>query len=236
MIKSLKELKEEFKNRLFFYPADTLYLIEIAKNFGLKESEYYKLYSLMGAQELENTLALYSKDDFTKIPYRINLRQEFPFIPNAPTLFFNDEKPTQTIGILSSSKKDFSDLLKVLIQNPLAYQNIRIIFGTQLKTKMSDYTFNTLLYGFNPFNSAWIEYLRKNRYNPKDFTSHTNMLFAHSFGVFSLAADKYDESLIRTLVNQGLRLIEVYLNGTEYATESRQLIENFGLLKTGGIQ
>ena len=234
MEKSLEELKADFQNRLFFYPTDALYLIEIAKAFKLKENEYYKLYSLMGAQELENTLALYTKEDFFNIPPRINLRQSVPFRPNILTSFAQDDKPIQTIGILSNNKKDFYNILKEFIDNPLSHQNTRIVLGTALTTKITNYTFTTLVYGFNPFNLAWNEYIKKNRYSPKSFSSHMNMLFSNYFGLLSLAAPKYNDELVHILVNQGLRMIETYLDDEEYGQDIAQTIEKFGLLKTGG--
>ena len=230
----LKQLEADFQNRLFFYPSDALYLFEIAKIFKLKENEYYKLYSLMGAQELENTLALYSKEDFLKAPARINLRQSATFIQNTLTHLKQNRKPFQTLGILSNDKQEFYNILKQVIDNPLAYRNIRIVLGTALTTKHQDNNFTTLVYGFNPFNPVWNEYIRKNRYSPKTFSSHANMLFSNYFGLLSLAAPNYNNDLVHLLVNQGLRIIETYLDGKEYDQEITETINKFGLLKTGG--
>jgi hypothetical protein len=61
-----------------------------------------------------------------------------------------------------------------------------------------------------------------------------NMLFSNYFGLLSLAAPKYNDELVHILVNQGLRIIETYLDNEEYGQDLAQTIEKFGLLKTGG--
>ena len=77
-------IKEEFYNRLFMYPSDYHYLKEIAKSINLEEKDLWRLYSLMGAQELANTLALASYKHFR---YDENSKQDFRFNLHTHTNF-----------------------------------------------------------------------------------------------------------------------------------------------------
>jgi len=236
MATSLAQLKKDFMDRLFFYQHDALYIVELAKALKLAPNEYYKLYSLMGAQELENTLALFTMPDFIYPSQRINLRYALPFSDTLPKAIDTNETTPFIIGILSQKPEQIRDFLTRFIQNPLRYQHIRIVLGTKLKTKQNGVSFTTLLYGHNPFCRQWQEYIRKNTNHPKTFASHNNELFSNAFGVLSLGAFPYDEAFISDLVKQGLRLIETYVNNQDYSQQLTSTIEHFGLLRTGGFE
>ena len=77
-------IKEEFENRLFMYPSDAHYICALGENLGLRPQQYYKLFSIMGGQELANTLPLATYRNFqhlkqNDVDFRLNLHTHTHF-------------------------------------------------------------------------------------------------------------------------------------------------------------
>lgn len=246
----ISKLKKDFKDRLFFYPADALYLLELAKYLHLPEEESYRLFSVMGAAELRNTLPLYTSDDFQHKKI-VNLSIELPKKPQKIKLLLdnliflsnkNISKNPNTFGMLSDSKQAFQELFKIIIENPLSYEKIRIIPATTLSTlDENENNYSIILYGFNPLNDRWISYIRRNKRKVKTIQEHNNQLFSNLFGFFALSSipdSENIENFIRKSILNGLTAIETHKRDNEYFNRPetlKKLIEEFGLFETGGI-
>ena len=117
------KIKSDFKDRLFFYPLDALYILEISKALHLSAEEEYRLSSIMGAAELRNTLPLYNADDFLSFPQKINLLVELPKTPEKIKILLDtlaiqaDKNQTHPsiFALLSESKDNFMDLFRILL-------------------------------------------------------------------------------------------------------------------------
>ena len=110
-------IKEEFYNRLFMYPSDYHYLKEIAKSINLEEKDLWRLYSLMGAQELANTLALASYkhfryDENSKQDFRFNLHTHTNFSDGSVSLESLLEKMTERVDFCAVTDHDHGGLWK----------------------------------------------------------------------------------------------------------------------------
>ena len=246
---NLSKIKADFKDRLFFYPADALYILDIAKALHIPAKDEYKLYSVMGSAELRNTLPLYTEKDFqdNKIDLNIKLpktEEKIKTLIEELKTYANEQQSDLPVifGLISDSKEAFSSAFKILIKEPLTYQNMRIVPAVQLPIADENKNiYELILYGFNPFDENWLDYIRRNKRTVKKLSEHNNRLFAGKFGFFSLSkiAPENDlASFIEKLVIQGINALhtlteENYFNNPQII---KPLIEKFGLLETGSIK
>ena len=247
----LSEIKAEFKDRLFFYPTDALYILDIAMALQLSPEDEYKLFSVMGAAELRNTLPLYKTEDFTST-HTIDLQIKLPKSPDKiKSLLDNLKQRADNVAtglpavfaLLSDSKEAFAEVFKILISAPLTYQSMRFIPACKLATMDENKNiYEITLYGFNPFDDKWIDYIRRNKRTIKKLSEHNNRLFAGKFGFFSLSklpAKTKEDNFITKSVIQGINALQTYSPEGMYfnAPETvKSLIDKFGLLETGGIE
>ena len=246
---NLSKIKADFKNRLFFYPADALYILEIAKALHLSEKEEYKLFSLMGGAELRNTLPLYTSTDFST--KNINLRINLPKQPEKIRLLIDNlniianQKQSDlpiVFALLSNSKDAFIEVFKILTSSPLTYQNMRILPAVQMPViDKNKNIYEVILYAFNPLNDEWMDYIRRNKRTVKKLSEHHNQLFSGKFGFFSLSKIPPIDNLndfIKDRVIQGINALQTHSIESDYFDKPeivKPLIEEFGLLETGGV-
>lgn len=245
---NLSKIKADFKDRLFFYPADALYILELAKALHISEKDEYKLFSLMGGAELRNTLPLYTAADFTQ--NNINLTVKLPKHPDKIQLLVDNlniianrkqnDLPC-VFALLSDFKEAFVEVFKILTSAPLTYKNMRIVPAVQMPVMDENKNiYEVILYGFNPLNDEWMDYIRKNKRTVKKLSDHHNQLFAGKFGFFSLSKIPFLDGLdnfIKERVIQGINALQTHLSENDYFNNPqivKPLIEEFGLLETGG--
>lgn len=252
----IKSIKDDFKDRLFFYPADGLYLLDMAKSLHIPKGDEYTLYSLMGGTQLRNLLPLYHAGDFETQAPRLDLHVRLPESKDemlnmlnrikkiADQIQTNDDLPPLIIGLIGQKSDDFKLFLRLLTSAFKEYINIRFVLAWPLETKFDDKTYTLLLYGFNPLNNSWADYLQQNSLCPKTIQEHNNQLFATNFGFFCLSAENTFidapqlDAFIHGLIESGVPALETHLGSIQYFGRSdivRPLIETFGLLETGGF-
>ena len=74
----MEQIKIDFEKRIFMYPSDMHYISAIGNAIGLKQDETWRLFSIMGAQELADTLPLAQYRNFQALgdqdsDFRFNL-------------------------------------------------------------------------------------------------------------------------------------------------------------------
>ncbi len=184
-----KELKKEFENRLFMYPSDAHYIQALAHQMKIPAGDEYKLFSIMGAQELADTLPLADYRDFQYlIPddthFRFNLHlhthhsdgvlsvkdvlSQAVQIANKNARL-NDNLPPFTVAFTDHNNLDaLYQALQMIIENPTRYQNLRIVLGCELgavwreeSSQKIPFEFELIYYGLNPFDKSLNDYLNK---------------------------------------------------------------------------
>lgn len=175
-------LKQTFWDRLFFYPTDAHYIQALALNLGLKNGEEYRLFSVMGAQELSNTLPLAVYRNFQAIGpndpmFRFNLHlhtqasdgafdvkelleQAATYADAIASLVPNDGMPVLTIAVTDHDCMDnLLPVLKELTQHYEKYQNLRVVLGIEMGAVWKDQSmqrvpmeYELMFYGVNPFD------------------------------------------------------------------------------------
>ena len=146
-------VKEEFYNRLFMYPSDYHYLKKIAEAVKVDDGDLWRLYSLMGAQELSNTLPLARYQNFR---YDARNPQEFCLNlhshSNASDGVMSAQEWLESGVALAQTRADKRDnlppftaaltdhdcvtgaqeIVKLLVANPQKYKNLRVVLGAEL--------------------------------------------------------------------------------------------------------
>lgn len=179
--------KNIFYNRLYMYPSDFCYLKELAKNLRMKESELWRLTSVMGAQELANTLPLvnyknFCFDDKSPFDFRFNLHTHSKYsdgamnidewLNNAAILAneranIRDDLPPFTVALTDHDCIDGNlEVLKLLIKNPDKYKNLRVVLGCELgavwmnsNVQRVPLEFELIWFGLNPFDKNITDFL-----------------------------------------------------------------------------
>ena len=158
------DIKKTFQTRLKMYPTDAKYYRALAKELGLKESETYKLFSVMGAEELKHLLTIATPRDFKHFSdyhddaFRFNLHTHtnasdgrispedwLDYMSAYADLTAQhipaDDKPFLTAAITDhDTTKGAVAALKALIRNPEKYKNLRIVLGCEFSTHYKDKT------------------------------------------------------------------------------------------------
>ena len=182
-------LKQEFENRLFMYPSDAHYIRAIVQEFGLSPKDDYKLFSIMGGQELADTLPLASYRNFQCLKkndtdYRFNLHLHTYFsdgvldplqVLNQAVEIANTNAPHKTLlppfTVAITDHNDIQALpivLKELIKNPDKYKNLRVVLGCEFgavwkdsQTQKRPFAFEMMYYCINPFDKNIIRYMKE---------------------------------------------------------------------------
>ena len=124
----------------------------------------------------------------------------------------------------------------------LTKEEIDFIISGYVDGSIPDYQISALMMAiyFNPLNDEWMDYIRKNKRTVKKLSEHHNQLFAGKFGFFSLSKIPYLNDLdnfIKERVIQGINALQTHLSENDYFNNPqivKPLIEEFGLLETGG--
>jgi len=184
-------MKKEFEQRLKKYPLDAKYISILAKELGLKKADEYKLFSIMGREELSANLInanyrdFVHEGDFHDKYFRMNLHMHSVFSDGSLSIENYLEKgqiyadltakkngdldriPPLTLALTDHDEiGGHSNILKILINNPEKYKNLRIVLGCEFSfAYRSDemfnhpFSFEILCYGINPFDKKVINQL-----------------------------------------------------------------------------
>lgn len=159
-MENIAQLKSIFAARLKDYPLDAAYITALAKGLGLKKSEEWKLFSVMGAEELSNILQVAKPADFQKkkVFYdkdlRLNLHSHTEasdgevsietYLDNAVRYAdlnashqsdYNDNLPFFTIALTDhDTVANCLAALKLLVADTWKYRNLRLVIGVELST------------------------------------------------------------------------------------------------------
>ena len=145
-------MKKEFEQRLKKYPLDAKYISILAKELGLKKADEYKLFSIMGREELSANLInanyrdFVHEGDFHDKYFRMNLHMHSVFSDGSLSIENYLEKgqiyadltakkngdldriPPLTLALTDHDEiGGHSNILKILINNPEKYKNLRIV-------------------------------------------------------------------------------------------------------------
>ena len=194
------------------YPSDYHYLKEIAKSINLEEKDLWRLYSLMGAQELANTLALASYKHFR---YDENSKQDFRFNLHTHTNFSDgslcvnewlenackiaDERsedkgclPPFTVALTDHDCIDGAkEAVRILVTNPEKYKNLRVVLGVELGAVWKDESvqkipleYELIWFSLNPFDKKIDDFL----------TDHHNKRLNAAKEIIRVLANKFPEA------------------------------------------
>ena len=186
-------LKQVFWDRLFFYPTDAHYIQALASNLELKKGEEYRLFSVMGAQELSNTLPLATYRNFQAIQpndplfrFNLHLHTEAPdgafkvkelleqaaaYADIIAPLVKKDGMPPLTIAVTDHDCMDsLIPVLKELTRHYEKYQNLRIVLGIEMGAVWKEQTmqrvpmeYELMFYGVNPFDVSIQDFLQSHQ-------------------------------------------------------------------------
>lgn len=186
-------LKQVFWDRLFFYPTDAHYIQALASNLELKKGEEYRLFSVMGAQELSNTLPLATYRNFQAFRpndplFRFNLHlhteasdgafkvkelleQAAAYADIIAPLVKKDGMPPLTIAVTDHDCMDsLIPVLKELTRHYEKYQNLRIVLGIEMGAVWKEQTmqrvpmeYELMFYGVNPFDVSIQDFLQSHQ-------------------------------------------------------------------------
>lgn len=184
----MAEIKtEEFYNRLFMYPSDYHYLRAIAEAIDLEDKQLWRLYSLMGAQELANTLPLakyqnFRYDENNSDEFRFNLHTHSSYsdgslevadwLEKARCLAderseINDKLPAFTVALTDHDCVDGAKkIVKILVAQPEKYRNLRVVLGAELGAVWKDesvqkipFEYELIWFALNPFDKKIGDFL-----------------------------------------------------------------------------
>lgn len=225
-------MEEEFYNRLFMYPSDYHYLKAIIKAIDLDEKELWRLYSLMGAQELANTLPLANYKNFR---YDENMPQEFRFnlhthstysdgslsvrewLDNANKIAdervkIKDNLPAFTIALTDHDCIDGTkEIVKILVSQPEKYRNLRVVLGAELGAVWKDesvqripFEYELIWFALNPFDKKISDFLTEHHKSRVNAVKEVIRILADKFPEAGLNYE--DACIMKPLLgkNQGL--------------------------------
>ena len=201
--------REKFYNRLYLYPSDFHYLQAIGRAVGVGDDELWRLYSLMGAQELSNTLPLakynnFRFDDNNPDEFRFNLHTHSVYSDGSLIISewleagknladqraqINDDLPPFTVALTDHDCVDGNkEIVKLLIKDPEKYQNLRVVLGAELGAVWKDEScqkipleYELIWFALNPFDKQISDFL----------SDHQQKRFRAAQEVIRILADKY---------------------------------------------
>lgn len=201
------------------YPSDCYYLKAIAKCIDLQENDLWRLYSLMGAQELANTLPLSKYQNFC---FNENKPKEFRFNLHTHTNFSDgklsvvqllenarklaDERtkdkslfPAFTVALTDHDCIDGSkEIIKILVKEPEKHQNLRVVLGAELGAVWKDkrvqkipLEYELIWFALNPFDIKIEKFLVEHRNKRINAAKEIIRILANKFPEAGL---NYDEA------------------------------------------
>jgi len=220
-INSLKEIKDKTDN---LSPKAIEYRKNLLINDGKNPENYYKLFSVISADEIKSIMNTFDdnpdvfsvgKEDINikNADLRANLHIHTINSDGALTVQELLDKATEyankvaaknpakanhapfTIAITDhDAVEGCKEAFNIILQNPLKYKNLRVIFGTEITTfnniatdimkKPTDT--HILLYGIDPNNkifSGYIEEVKAKKHKiAEKMINKSNKIFAESFG------------------------------------------------------
>ncbi len=219
----MQSLKQDFYKRLFMYPHDALYVMALAKNLGLKKGEEWRLYSVMGAQELSDIFQTVQAEDFSS-DFRVNLHLHTQHsdgvlsveeVLNQAVHFAKmprDLLPAFTVAISDHDTVDgIKEALHILIKNPEKYKNIRFVCACEIGALYEDkdlkypFEFELIYYGLNPFDEGLNKLLNKYHKNRQQVIKQTIKKLKETFPKYKLFTPQHLQTA-NALVEKALGL------------------------------
>ncbi len=176
----MEQIKKDFENRMFMYPSDMHYISAIGNAIGLKQDETWRLFSIMGAQELADTLPLAQYRNFQALgdqdlDFRFNLHLHTHYSDGAMTVpelleqakqladaraFINDNLPPFVLAITDHDCiEGAQEAVHIISKAPEKYKNLRLVLGSELgavwkapQMQSIPMEYELLAYGLNPFD------------------------------------------------------------------------------------
>lgn len=168
-------LKKLFSERLKLFPSDSAYFQTLAKELKLPANSQYKLFSIMGAEELQALLKTTDYEHFlgadNATPFKLNLHIH-------TTASDGEMSPQQLLDNSLAYLRDYHldylviavtdhdtvaacpELLQLLTAQPEKYSRLRVVLGCELSAAIINdnlrlpVDFEMLYYGLNPFDPA----------------------------------------------------------------------------------
>lgn len=158
----IEKLKQTFLNRMYLYPGDAHYIQRLSQMLNLPQGQEYRLYSIMGGQELSDTLPLARYRSFQYMgpghdpAFRFNLhmhttasdgRMDIQDLLDEATAYANQTAQTEPEAILPAFTIAITDhdclenlkpALDILTNNVQKYQNLRVVLGAELGAVLKD--------------------------------------------------------------------------------------------------
>ncbi len=168
-------LKKQFSGRLKQYPGDAAYFKTLANEMKLPAAEQYRLFSVMGAEELQNLLLQTGFEHFLgndeTTPFKLNLHihttasdgtmSPLQLLENSLSYQRRYNLDYLVIAVTDhDSIASCPEILRFLTADPEKFSHLRVILGCELSAAFINNSlrlpvdFELLYYGLNPFDPA----------------------------------------------------------------------------------
>lgn len=168
-------LKKQFSERLKQYPGDAAYFQTLAKELKLPAAEQYRLFSVMGAEELQKLLPSANYGHFLGDDQETSFKLNLHIHTSASDGILSPlQLLEQSLSYRRRCNLDFlviavtdhdsvasaPEILRLLIADPEKYAGLRVVLGCELSAAFKNDSlrlpvdFELLYYALNPFDPA----------------------------------------------------------------------------------